>query len=148
MRCRVNVFVTQTMIQETWLPSRCLAMGGRSDSDIPAFSGTPQYIYTVYIYIYIYIYIYVWPWSFAMQMEDKNLHRKEYCSSICKGKIRPIPIEVDQETVKRKRRLPQLQNIWACYKYNVSGHYPSSCKYFKPTFRRQNPVSETLCFEM
>jgi hypothetical protein len=44
MRCRVNVFVTQTMIQETWLPSRCLAMDGRSDSDIPAPSGTPQYI--------------------------------------------------------------------------------------------------------
>jgi hypothetical protein len=30
------------MIQETWLPSRCLATDGRSDSDIPAFSGTPQ----------------------------------------------------------------------------------------------------------
>jgi hypothetical protein len=43
MRWRVNVFVTQTMIQETWLPNRCLTMGGRSDSDIPAFSGTPQY---------------------------------------------------------------------------------------------------------
>jgi hypothetical protein len=26
-----------------WLPSRCLAKDGRSDSDIPAFSGTPQY---------------------------------------------------------------------------------------------------------
>jgi hypothetical protein len=35
--------VTQTMNQETWLPSRCLAMDGRSDSDIPAFSGMPQY---------------------------------------------------------------------------------------------------------
>jgi hypothetical protein len=43
MHCRVNVFVAQTMIQETWLPSRCLAMDGLSDSDIPAFSGTPQY---------------------------------------------------------------------------------------------------------
>jgi hypothetical protein len=45
MRCRVNVFVTQTMIEETWLRSCCLAMEGRSDSDIPAFSGTPQYCY-------------------------------------------------------------------------------------------------------
>jgi hypothetical protein len=43
MRFRVNVFVTQTMIQKTWLPSRCLAMDGRSDSDISAFSGTPQF---------------------------------------------------------------------------------------------------------
>jgi hypothetical protein len=43
MRCRVNVFVTQTIVQEIWFPSRSLAMGGRSDSDIPAFSGTPQY---------------------------------------------------------------------------------------------------------
>jgi hypothetical protein len=43
MRCHVNVFVTQTIIQETWLPSRFLAMDGRSDSDIPGFSGTPQY---------------------------------------------------------------------------------------------------------
>jgi hypothetical protein len=49
MRCRVNVFVTQTIIQETWLPSRCLAMDGRSDSDIPAFSGTPQYCHVVYV---------------------------------------------------------------------------------------------------
>jgi hypothetical protein len=47
MRCRGNVFVTQTMIQETWLPSRCPAMDGRSDSDIPAFSGTPQYFIQV-----------------------------------------------------------------------------------------------------
>jgi hypothetical protein len=31
------------MIQETLLPSRCLAMDGRSDSDIPTFSSTPQY---------------------------------------------------------------------------------------------------------
>jgi hypothetical protein len=31
------------MIQETWLPSHCLAMDGRSDADILAFSGTPQY---------------------------------------------------------------------------------------------------------
>jgi hypothetical protein len=37
------LIVTQTMIQETWLRSRCLAMDGRSDSDIPAFSGTPQH---------------------------------------------------------------------------------------------------------
>jgi hypothetical protein len=44
MRCRVNAFVTQTMIQETWLPSRCLAMEGRSDSDIiRLLGGTPQY---------------------------------------------------------------------------------------------------------
>jgi hypothetical protein len=43
MLCRVNVFVTQTMIQKTCLPSRCLAMDSRSDSGIPAFSGTPQY---------------------------------------------------------------------------------------------------------
>jgi hypothetical protein len=34
------LIVTLTMIQETWLPSRCLAMDGRSNSDIPAFSGT------------------------------------------------------------------------------------------------------------
>jgi hypothetical protein len=34
MRCRVNVFVTYTMIQETWLQSRCLEMDGRSNSDI------------------------------------------------------------------------------------------------------------------
>jgi hypothetical protein len=27
MGCHVNVFVFQTVIQETWLPSRCLAMG-------------------------------------------------------------------------------------------------------------------------
>jgi hypothetical protein len=33
------------MIQGTWLPSRCLAMDGRSDSYIPAFSGMPQYLY-------------------------------------------------------------------------------------------------------
>jgi hypothetical protein len=32
------------MIKETWLPSRCLAMDGRFDLDIPVFSGTPQYI--------------------------------------------------------------------------------------------------------
>jgi hypothetical protein len=31
------------MIQKTWLPSRCLAMDGRYDSDIPASSCTPQY---------------------------------------------------------------------------------------------------------
>jgi hypothetical protein len=43
----MNVFVTQTMIQETWLPSRCLAMDGRPDSDIPAFSGTPHYFMAV-----------------------------------------------------------------------------------------------------
>jgi hypothetical protein len=35
--CHVNVFVIQTMIQETWLQSRCLAMDVRSDSDIPSF---------------------------------------------------------------------------------------------------------------
>jgi hypothetical protein len=27
----------------TWLPSRCLAMDARSNSDIPALGGTPQY---------------------------------------------------------------------------------------------------------
>jgi hypothetical protein len=37
------LIATQTMIQETWLPSRCLVMDGHSDSDIPAFRGTPQY---------------------------------------------------------------------------------------------------------
>jgi hypothetical protein len=42
MRCRVDVFVTQTMIQETWLPSRFLANAYRSNSDILAISGTPQ----------------------------------------------------------------------------------------------------------
>jgi hypothetical protein len=42
--CRVNVLVTQTIIQATWLRSRCLAMDGRSYSHIPAFSGTPQYV--------------------------------------------------------------------------------------------------------
>jgi hypothetical protein len=45
-RCRVNAFttVTQTMmhsllsvVEETWLPIRCLAMDARSDSDIPSF---------------------------------------------------------------------------------------------------------------
>jgi hypothetical protein len=44
MRCRVNEFVTQTMIQETCLPSRCPAMDGRSDSDIIRRLGcTPHY---------------------------------------------------------------------------------------------------------
>jgi hypothetical protein len=44
MHCRVNVFITQTMIQETWLLRRCLAMVGRSDSDvIRLLGGTPQY---------------------------------------------------------------------------------------------------------
>jgi hypothetical protein len=44
MRCRVNAFVIQTMIQETWLPSRCLAMDGLSDSDTIRLLGrTPRY---------------------------------------------------------------------------------------------------------
>jgi hypothetical protein len=44
MRCHVNAFVTQTMIQETWLPMRCLATDGRSDSDIiRLLGGTPHY---------------------------------------------------------------------------------------------------------
>jgi hypothetical protein len=46
MRCRVNAFtvVTQTTIRETWLPSSCLAMDGRSDSDIIwLLGGTPHY---------------------------------------------------------------------------------------------------------
>jgi hypothetical protein len=44
MRCRVNAFVTQKMIQETWLLSRCLAVDGRSDSDIiQLLDGTAQY---------------------------------------------------------------------------------------------------------
>jgi hypothetical protein len=37
MRCHENVFNYYPMIQETWLPSRCLAMDVRSDSDNPAF---------------------------------------------------------------------------------------------------------------
>jgi hypothetical protein len=41
--CVLSREVTQKMIQEIWLPSRCLAMDGRSDSDIPAFSGMSQY---------------------------------------------------------------------------------------------------------
>jgi hypothetical protein len=45
----VDVFVTQTMIQETWLPSRCLAMDGRSDSNIPVFSRTSQYYFVIHI---------------------------------------------------------------------------------------------------
>jgi hypothetical protein len=32
-----RLIATQTMIQETWLPSRCLAMDESSGSDIPAF---------------------------------------------------------------------------------------------------------------
>jgi hypothetical protein len=30
------------MIEKTWLQSRCLEMGGRSDSDIPTFGYTPH----------------------------------------------------------------------------------------------------------
>jgi hypothetical protein len=38
MRCRVNVFNCYPNNDTgTWLPSRCLAMYRRSDSDIPAF---------------------------------------------------------------------------------------------------------------
>jgi hypothetical protein len=45
MRFRVIVFVTQTVIQETWLLSRCLAMDGCYDSDIiQLLGGTPQYV--------------------------------------------------------------------------------------------------------
>jgi hypothetical protein len=47
------------MIEETWLLSRCLAIDGRSDSDIPAFSGTPQYFnvlsYELHIVVVLYI---------------------------------------------------------------------------------------------
>jgi hypothetical protein len=39
---RVNAFVTQTMIQVTWLPSLYLEINGLSTSDIPAFNGTPH----------------------------------------------------------------------------------------------------------
>jgi hypothetical protein len=39
-------------VQETWLPSRCLAMDYGSDSDIPAFSSTPHYVIIVYIKLY------------------------------------------------------------------------------------------------
>jgi hypothetical protein len=67
------------MIQKTWLPSRCLAMDDRSDSDISAFSGTPQIVImtcvyvclygsvvyvtvTVYLYMSVCTYVYVyWP---------------------------------------------------------------------------------------
>jgi hypothetical protein len=47
MRFRVNAFVTQTMIKETWLPSRCLAMDGRSDSDIIQLSAARHSILTL-----------------------------------------------------------------------------------------------------
>jgi hypothetical protein len=39
---RKFLIVPQTMLQETWLPSRSLAMDGRSDLDIPGFSGRPH----------------------------------------------------------------------------------------------------------
>jgi hypothetical protein len=45
------------MIQETWLPNGCLAMDGRSDSDIPAFSGTPHYYYYYYYYYWFQNYL-------------------------------------------------------------------------------------------
>jgi hypothetical protein len=44
MRCRVNVFGTQTIIQVTWLPSCCLAKDGCSNSYIiRLLGGMPQY---------------------------------------------------------------------------------------------------------